>query len=255
MRWWLLLAGILIAVALAPLLVPHDPAQTDSMAGLQPPSAEHLLGTDRLGRDVFSRLLYGGQRTLGIAVLATSVAVGFGLLIGLTAAVAGDAVDAILTAILDALLAFPGLLLALVVVTLLGTSAQSVALATGTALIAQYGRVTRSAVIAVRGIAYIEAAQALGASQMRILIFHILPNITPTLLAFAGVTFSYSLLNSAALNFLGLGGDLGAADWGTMLFEGRVMFRAAPWISIMPGLAISSVVYAVNRLTDRILSS
>lgn len=241
----LLAFGFLLLVA--PLLAPYDPMQTDTTASLLPPGGSHPLGTDRLGRDVWSRLLVGGQRTLGLAMVATGIAVLPGLLIGLAAA-SWRWVDGIILAFTNALLAFPGLLLALVVMTLLGQGALSVAIATGLALVAPFARVTRTAALSVRSMGYIEAARAVGADSLRIAFVHVLPNAAPTLLAYVGVTFSYALLNSAALNFLGLGGDLGAPDWGTMLFEGRVVFRSAPWVSLAPGLAISGVVYAVNRV-------
>jgi peptide/nickel transport system permease protein len=253
MRAWVILGVIVLSVAVAPLLAPHDPMQTDTSATLQPPGATHWMGTDRLGRDVFSRLLYGGQRTVAMAAGATAIAVIIGLVIGGIAGTAGGLIDRAIMGLIDALLAFPALLLALVVVTLMGQGALSVSVAVGIALIAQYARVTRSAVLAVRDMPYVEAARALGASRWRMATRHILRNAAPTLLAFAGVTFSYSLLNSGALSFLGLSGDLGVPDWGAMLFDGRMTFRSAPWLSLAPGLAISSVVLAVNSVSDRVL--
>jgi peptide/nickel transport system permease protein len=160
-----------------------------------------------------------------------------------------------ISALLNALLAIPGLVLALAIVTLLGASGLSVALATGLALVAQYARVTRSALLVVRNMPYVDAAIAMGAPAGQVIVRHMLPNVMPTLLAFAGVTFGYGVLNAAALSFLGLSGDLGVPDWGTMLFEGRVTFRSAPWISLAPGVAISLIVYAANRLADRVSSA
>ncbi len=242
-RWPLVAAsGLLLLILIAPLFAPADPMATDPAGALAPPDSVHVLGTDRLGRDVWSRLLYGGQRTILIAALATAIAVGIGTLLGMVGWGGFD----LLT---NALLAFPTLLLALVVMTLLGTGALSLALATGIALIAPFARVTRGAVRAVRDLPFIESARALGASDWRIFARHIAPNIAPTLLAYAGVIFAYSVLNSAALSFLGLGGDLGAPDWGAMLAEGRVAFRTAPWISAAPGLAITLLVWIVNRAT------
>ncbi len=240
-------AGLLL-ILIAPLFAPFDPMTTDPAGSLTSPDSAHLLGTDRLGRDVWSRLLYGGQRTVLIAALATTIAVGFGMLLGMTGWGGFDL-------LMNALLAFPTLLLALVVITLLGTGAVSLALATGIALIAPFARVTRGAVRATRDLPFVESARALGASDWRIFTRHIAPNIAPTLLAFAGVTFAYSVLNSAALSFLGLGGDLGTPDWGAMLAEGRVAFRTAPWISVAPGLAITLLVWVVNRATTSIRRS
>ena len=242
----LLIAGLLVLIVAAPVFVPSDPMATDPAASLAPPGGSHLLGTDRLGRDVWSRLLDGGQRTVTIALVATVIAVGAGTLLGLSG---WGRLDAPVTALTNALLAFPTLLLALVVMTLAGTGALSLSLATGMALIAPVARVTRGTLRSVRAQPFIEAAEALGASNRRLFVRHILPNVAPTLLAYGGVTFAYSVLNSAALSFLGLGGDLGVPDWGAMLAEGRVAFRTAPWVSAAPGLAITLLVLAVNWAT------
>lgn len=245
-----LLLTVLALVLLAPVLSPLDPMQTETAAQLQPPSGEHLFGTDLLGRDVFSRALYGGQRTLLIAVLATAAAVVPGTLVGLVAGAKAGKLDAIIVMLLNALLAFPSLMLALVALTLLGTGILPLAIATGVAQMASYARVARSAAIAVRTMGYVEAAYGFGATGWHIMSDHILPNVRMTLLTYAGVVFSYSVLNSAALSFLGLGGEPGVPDWGVMLAEGRMAFRAAPWIGFVPGLAITATVWAVNRLAD-----
>jgi peptide/nickel transport system permease protein len=246
----LLLAVMILVVTLAPTLAPYDPMLTDSGALLQPPGREHLLGTDLLGRDVLSRVLYGGQRTLLAAVLATVTAVCPGLLIGLLTGINPGWIDKIITALLNAVLAFPGLVLALVVLTLVGVGIVPLALAVGGTQIAPYARVTRSAVMAVRSMEYVLAAEALGATRRQIVSRHILPNIQPTLIAFSLVVFSYSILNGAALSFLGLGGEPGVPDWGVMLAEGRAAFRAAPWIGFAPGVAITATVLILSNLAD-----
>jgi ABC-type dipeptide/oligopeptide/nickel transport system permease subunit len=240
---------VMLLVLLAPLVASYDPMQT-SDAQLQPPGGDHLLGTDLLGRDVLSRALFGGRRTLLIAFLATMLAVASGTLLGLLAGTVGGKLDATILSLLNAMLAFPSLVLALVVLTLLGAGIVSLAVATGMAQVASYARVTRSAVIAVRSMGYVEVAHALGATRPHIMSNHILPNIGRTLLAYAGVVFSYTILNAAALTFLGLGGEPGIPDWGVMLAEGRTAFRVAPWIGLVPGLLITVTVWAVNRLAD-----
>jgi len=247
-----ILLNIVILVFLAPLIAPTDPMRTDPASQLQPPGEGHPLGTDLLGRDVLSRVLYGGQRTLVVAALATIIAVIPGIVLGLLAGTSGGRLDDVIGLLLNALLAFPSLILALVVLTLLKAGILPLALATGIAQVASYARVTRSAVIAVRGMGYVEAARAAGASDWHLTINHILPNIQTPLLAYMGVVFSYSILNSAALSFLGLGGEPGVPDWGVILAEGRTAFRAAPWIGIAPGLAITATVWAVNRLADQL---
>ncbi|NDJ61209.1 MAG: ABC transporter permease [Chloroflexi bacterium] len=249
MRLLLLIAALAL---LAPMLAPYDPLRTDPAVQLQPPGAAHALGTDLLGRDVFSRLLFGAQRTLLLAVLATTIAVLPGALIGLGAGSASPNLDRLIGVLIDAVLAFPGLMLALVVVTLLGSSAESVALATGISQLAPVARVVRAATISVRGEPFIEAAAGLGAGSAHVISRHLLPNIAPTLLVYTGVVCSYSILNNAALSFLGLGGVPGAPDWGVMLSEGRQAFRVAPWIALAPGVAITATIIMLNRAVDQL---
>ncbi len=237
---------------LSPLLTDYDPLKTNTDQLNQPPSGEHLLGTDLLGRDVLSRLLYGGQRSLWVTALAALVAVLPGLCLGLLAGWFGGWVDRGIMTAVHTLLAFPALILALICLTLLGRGTVPLALATGLAQMAGYVSVVRTTVIGARTQMYVEVAQSVGAADGWILMHHILPNVQGTVLAFAGVVFSYSLLNSAALSFLGLGGEPGIPDWGVMLAESRMAFRAAPWVSIAPGLAIMLTVMAVNRLADQV---
>ncbi|HEX2905309.1 MAG TPA: ABC transporter permease [Phototrophicaceae bacterium] len=233
---------------LASWLAPFDPMQTNPAQQMQPPSREHFLGTDTLGRDVFSRLWAGGQRTLGITAAATLISVIPGLILGLIAGIFHDVLDKIIGILINALLAFPTLLLALVILTLLGPGPLALALATGFSQIGSYARMLRSAVIGVRSAQYVEAAVAAGATRWNIVREHILPNIRPTMLTYASITFGYNLLNSAALSFLGLGGEPGVPDWGVMLAEGRAVLRTAPWLSLVPGVAITMTVMAVNQL-------
>ncbi len=229
-------------------IAPADPMETDALHQYQPPSSNHLLGTDALGRDVLSRTLYGGRRTLFVTAAATLITISGGLSLGIAAGLGRAWPDRVVTVLVNALLAFPGLLLALVVLTVLGVGALPLALATALAQVGAFARVARSAVISVRSSSYVEAAVALGATRRRILWYHILPNIQPTLLAYTTVVFSYNLLNSAALSFLGLGGEPGVPDWGVMLAEGRESLRDAPWIGLVPGLAITLTVIALNQL-------
>lgn len=245
-QWVLLL--FVAAILLAPVAAPYDAMRTDSANTLQAPNAAHWLGTDALGRDVLSRALYGGQHTLLIAGAATLIAVVPGVLLGLLSAVGWlERPIAVLT---NALLAFPGLLLALLVITLLGQGAFQLALATGLTQVAPCARVTRAAVKAVLAQGYIEAARGLGAGQGRIVSRYVLPNVMATVLAYAAVIFAYAILNSAALSFLGLGGEPGIPDWGVMLAEGRQAFRLAPWVAAVPGLAITLTVLLANRAAD-----
>jgi ABC-type dipeptide/oligopeptide/nickel transport system permease subunit len=236
-----------ILVLVAPLIAPYDPMRTEPANQLQPPSRSHLLGTDLLGRDVLSRALYGGQRTLLIAAAATVIALVPGVALGLISGLGSRWLDSGIQVLVSGVLAFPGLMLALVVLTVVGAGA--LPLATGVMQIAPCARIVRAAVLDVRSQPFIQAADALGASPIRLVFFHLLPNIQAILLAYTVVIFSVSVLNNAALSFLGLGGDPGVPDWGTMLMDGRTAFRAAPWIGLAPGIGITATVLLLNRLT------
>ena len=246
----LILVVILLLTLAAPLIAPFDPMSTTAGPALQSPNSENLLGTDLLGRDVLSRVLYGGRRTLVVAAEATLIAVLPGLLIGVTAGTAGRRVNRFITVFINSWLAIPALIMALVVLTLLGSGVEQLAIAVGIAYIAVFAQVIRSATLSVRSAGYIEAAQALGATGRHIVIRHITPNVRPTLYSYTGVIFSYSILNSAALSFLGLGGDPSIPDWGTILADGRLTFQVTPWVAVAPGLLIVMTVMAVNRLAD-----
>jgi peptide/nickel transport system permease protein len=245
-----LLGVIVLASALAPWLASHDPRQATPEVQFQPPSEDYLFGTDLLGRDVYSRVLYGGRRTLGIALLTLGITLLPGLLIGLVAGYAGRRIDRALMTLTDALLAFPNLLLALALVALLGNGMAQIALAVGIAGIPAYARVTRALVLEARVLPFVESARAIGVRSRGILWRHILPTIASPLLAFAGVMLSWALLNSAALMFLGYGGDISAPDWGVMLADGRQVFRIAPWAAFAPGMALSLTVFAINLLAS-----
>ncbi len=245
-----LLGLIVLLSGLAPWLARHDPRQANTEEQFRSPSESYLFGTDLLGRDVFSRVLYGGRRTLGVALLTLGVTLLPGLVIGLVAGYTGRWIDAALMVLMDALLAFPSLLLALSLVALLGNGMVQIALAVGIAGIPGYARVTRAAVLEARVMPFVEGARAIGARPQGIMWRYILPTITPPLLAFAGVTLSWALLNSAALMFLGYGGDISAPDWGVMLADGRQVFRTAPWVAIAPGVALSLTVFGINLLAS-----
>ncbi len=244
------LLGLIVALSvLAPWLARHDPRTARPEDQLQAPSVQYPFGTDLLGRDVYSRVLYGGRRTLGVALLTVAVTLP-GLVIGMVAGYAGRWIDLALMTLMDALLAFPSLLLALALIALFGNGMVQIALAVGVAGIPAYARVTRAAVIEARGKPFVETARAVGARPEGILWRHVLPVIAPPLLAFAGVTLSWAILNSAALMFLGYGGDVSAPDWGVMLADGRAAFRVAPWIAVAPGVALSLTVFAINLLAS-----
>ena len=248
----LLILTLLAFFALvAPALAPHDPRALSGDAFLAPGPA-HWLGTDQLGRDVLSRLLAGAQRSLGISALATALAAFGGVSLGILAARPAAIHSRMLRAILDALLALPSLLWSLVVITLLGNGQEAIIIAVGSAQIAAVARVVYARALSVNARDFVLAARALGAHPNYILSAHILPNCLTVIGAYTTVVFSYSLLNSAALTFLGLAGSPGVADWGVLLSEGRAAISRAPWIAISAGAAISLSVILINHLADRL---
>lgn len=247
MNKWIL-GGIIAVCIFAPLFATHPPRQQHLEQSLESPSAEHWLGTDLFGRDIYSRVLYGGRQTLAVAGGAALIAALVGLMLGMAAALHPFA-DSLILIMLDALLAVPGLLIALVMITLLDEGILSVMVAVGIAGIAPFGRTTRDAIQTQQHLPYVESAVSIGATDSYILVHHILRNVRPILLAFAGVTFSWSLLNSAALAFLGFVGDISAPDWGVMLAAGRQHFATSPYEALAAGVMLTLTVGVVNRLT------
>jgi len=245
---WLALVGL--GAALAPVLAPAGPLGADTARALLPPGPNWPLGTDLLGRDVLVRILWGGRWTLGMGLAALGVAIGAGLPVGLVAGTFGGWVEAVLMRVVDALLAFPGILLAMALVALLGPGMGSVALAVGAAAAPAYARVARSAALEARAQPYVDAARAVGCTEWRIMVRHVLPNAAAPLVVFAAAQLGWVLLNGAALNFLGLGAPPGTPEWGAMLAQGRGYLRDAPWASAFPGLALTLTVLAANLVGD-----
>jgi peptide/nickel transport system permease protein len=242
---------VVSALALfAPVVAPAHPMQVDTADQLAPPSRAHLLGTDFLGRDVLSRLLYGGQLTLGVGLLAAAVAALPGLTLGLIAGYSNGWIDSLITRTMDVLLAIPYLLLALAVVALMGQRLESVALGIGLAGIPGTVRVVRAAVVSVRRRPFISAARSVGCTETRILLRHILPNVTGTALVIATLQVGWAILNASALTFLGVGAPPGAPEWGAMLNEGRLYLREAPWVAVASGTLLTLTVLAVNLVGD-----
>lgn len=239
-----------VFVTFGPLFICRDPLATDPANQLKPPALSHVMGTDLLGRDVLSRYVYGGRHTLLSALGATALALGAGTCLGIAAGAGMGAAILLIKAVVTAMLALPGVVIALVVLAAVGRGVIPLSLAIGVAQTAPTAVVVQAAVLTVRTQPYVEAAYALGASNNRVLLTHILPNIAPTLAAYGSAVFGYALLNGAALTFLGVGVAPGTPDWGVMLAEGRAVFRSAPWISVAPGLTITAVVWAVNNLAD-----
>lgn len=245
------LMTILVAlVLLAPVLTPFSPTKVSPRDRLQPPSAEHPFGTDHFGRDVFSRVLHGGSLSLPMGVVPISLAAVAGILLGLAAGFYGGWLDLVLMRIIDVWIAFPPILLALAVVTILGTGLTNIMIALGIAWIPYYTRMVRSSVLEARGRVYVDAAGALGSGNARIMLRHVLPNILTPVMVMASMGIANAILTGAALNFLGLGAQAPAPEWGAILSDGRQFIRQAWWLGVFPGTAIALTVLAANLLGD-----
>lgn len=247
---WGILGGIVLMLLFAPILTSAAPMQTYPADQLLSPNSDHILGTDYLGRDVWARLLYGGRYTLGGAFISTLIAILFGCLIGLASVSLSNILNQVILSFINAVLAIPGLLLALVILTLIGRGTFSLMLAVGLAQIAPIALVVRGAAAQVLIADYVVAAHAMGGTRLNILGRHVLRGIWPVLRAYSLVVFSYTIMNGAALSFLGFG-DPGTPDWGVMLSEGRNSFRVAPWAAIAPGIALIVTLIVINRLAER----
>jgi peptide/nickel transport system permease protein len=250
--WAAVLAVAILCALLAPWLAPYPPNDISLGEQLQPPSRAHPLGTDFYGRDLLSRLLYGARVTLGIAALAVGIAVVAGMAVGLIAGWSRGWLGQGWVALIDLLLAFPALLLALLIVALLGAGLSTLALAVGIAGIPAYARVVRSIGLSVRSASYVDAARAMGAGTGHILLRHLWPNAIEPAIALATADVGRVILYVAALGFLGLGAAPPQAEWGLMLYEGRGYLATAPWTSMVPGLALALTVVAVTLLGDAI---
>ncbi|MBV8074209.1 MAG: ABC transporter permease [Candidatus Eremiobacteraeota bacterium] len=245
-----IVAAIVLAAVLAPLLAPADPLAQNLANAAQPPSLSHPLGTDKLGRDLFARILYGAQISIRIGFVAVGLAISVGTAIGLVAGYFGGKIDAWLMGAMDLMLAFPPIILAIAITTILGPSITNVMIAVGIVYIPQYARLARSAVLAVKETAYIEAARAIGALAPRILLRHVLPNILAPLLVQATLGIATAELEAAGLSYLGLGARPPAPEWGAMLNDARSYWLSAPWALIFPGAAITLLVLGFNLLGD-----
>ncbi len=246
----LMLLLVLVAL-LAPLLAPHDPYESISGARLLAPSFSHPMGTDNLGRDLLSRIIYGARISLMIGVLAGALGTLGGLVVGLVSGYAGGWVDNLIQRIVDSLMAFPGLILALALVATLGPSLRNVMIAIAVGAVPNTSRVIRGAVLAAKQEDYVSAARALGAPGWRIAVRHIVPNVMAPVLILASVGFGVSIIAEASLSFLGLGAQPPTPSWGVMLSgPSRRFMTDAPWMAIFPGLAISLVIFGINVFGD-----
>lgn len=248
------LAVIAFAAVLPDALAPSSPLSTDVRSALLPPSAEHLFGTDQSGRDVFSRVVHGAGRSVGIGLLATGIALVGGLLIGAVAGVAPRGVDAAMMRVNDVLMAFPEFLVALVVVAVLGPGPVNIAIAVTLAAAPVYIRLARVQTRSLRLAEHVEAARILGVPPVQAFLRHVMPGVLGTLSVLATIGIGSSILAAAGLSFLGLGPSEPTPEWGLMLAGGRNVLGQAWWVSVFPGIAITVTVVAAT-VVGRVLRS
>jgi peptide/nickel transport system permease protein len=245
-----LVVMVVLAGGLAPFLAPYDPSHQEFSATLQGPSCQHPLGTDDLGRDVLSRLMWGARVSLQVGVIAVGIALLTGTILGLLSGYIGGTLDNWLMRLMDALLAFPVLVLALALAAVLSPSLSNVTLAIGIVGVPTYARLVRGRVLSVREWGFVQAATAVGGSDLRILIHHILPNITAPIIVEAPLHIAAATLAEAGLSFLGPGVQPPTPSWGAMLNAGRGYLEIAPWMTMAPGAAIFLTVLGFNFLGD-----
>ncbi|MEK7770570.1 MAG: ABC transporter permease [candidate division NC10 bacterium] len=243
--------GMLLVAIFADVLAPYDFNDTALLRALQRPGATHWFGTDELGRDVYSRVIHGARVSMLVGLAATAISIGLGGLIGIVSGYFGRRVDLVLQRLVDAWMAFPGLVMAIVILALLGPGLWSVILALGVSQAFSQSRTIRSATLVVREQPYIEASLAVGASHWRVLGRHVLPNVVAPIIIVASTFLGFVILVEAAVSFLGYGVPPPRPSWGGMLSAtGRVYMIRAPWLSIFPGLALSLAVFGFNVLGD-----
>ena len=246
-----LIALIVLTAIFADVLAPYDPLAAQPEIRLSPPSWEHPFGTDDIGRDVFSRIIYGSRISLWVGLLAVGIGTVAGMIIGLLCGYCEGRTDLLLQRIMDGIQAIPGLVLALAIVSVLTPNTTNAMLAIAMVIIPGNSRIVRGAVLAAKQNRYVEAAQAIGCRHPRIILSHILPNVTAPILVVASIWLGNAILIEASLSFLGVGTQPPTPSWGLMLSSsGRAFMEQAPWLALFPGLAISLSVLGFNLFGD-----
>jgi ABC-type dipeptide/oligopeptide/nickel transport system permease subunit len=247
-----IVAAFVLMAASAPMLAPYSPTKQTLTERLRPPSFAHLLGTDELGRDILSRILFGARVSLRVGILSVGIAVLGGVFLGLIAGYCGGWADSLISRALDALLAFPALILALAITAVLGPGLNHATVAIGVIGIPACARLTRGQVLSIKEREFVEAARAIGCSNTRIIVRHILPNVAAPLIVQASVGMAFSMLAEASLSFLGLGVQPPTPSWGAMIHTGMRFLEVAPWIGLVPAATIFLAVLGFNFLGDGI---
>ena len=245
-----LMAGFFVLAVIAPWIAPYDPIEQHLYDRLESPSFEHPFGTDDFGRDILSRVIFGTRISLRIGIACMSIALVAGTCIGLAAGFYGGSLDQVLMRMMDLMLAFPSILLAIGVVAVLGPGLDNAMVAIGVVGIPQYARLIRASTLSVREADYVQALRALGANDLRILGTAVLPNCFGPLIVQATLSLATAILDAAGLSFLGLGAQPPTPEWGAMLSGGRELIFSAPWVLMFPGIAIFVTVLAFNLMGD-----
>jgi peptide/nickel transport system permease protein len=248
----LVFVGALFLIALvSPVISPHDPIATEpDNAYLPPLSPGHVLGTDELGRDQISRVLWGARVSLPVALVAVAVGLVGGGVLGMVSGYAGGLTDLLVMRVVDALLAFPALILAIALVAALGPNLRNAMIAIGIVAIPVYARLVRAVVLQLKEMEFVMATRSLGASPIRLIVRHLIPNLMNPILVQISLSAGFAILAEAVLSFLGLGAQPPTPDWGQMITTGRTFLPNDPWLAIVPGIAISITVYSFNLLGD-----
>lgn len=245
-----LLLALTAVALLAPWIAPYSPIEGQAVGALKPPQAGYWFGTDPLARDVFSRILYGARISLQVGLVSVAIGLLAGSLLGLVAGFYRGWIDSVLMRLTDVMLAFPFLLLALMVVFILGADLINVMIALGISSIPDYARLVRGSVLSAREHVYVDAARVVGCRDRTIMWRHILPNVIAPVLVVSTLNVARAIISAASLSFLGMGAQPPTPEWGAMLSEGRNYLRQAWWVATFPGLAIMVTVLAINMLGD-----
>ena len=241
---------LILSALFSDILTPYEFDKINPINALRPPSLEHPMGTDAFGRDQLTRIMHGGKVSLQVGMISVLIGGTFGILMGAIAGFFGGWIDEIVSRFIDIMLAFPSILLALAVVSVLGPDLYNLMIAVGISSIPAFARLVRSAVLSIKENDYIVAARSLGLTRARIVIVHIIPNIFASILVFATLEVATAILAGASLNFLGMGAKPPTPEWGLLLAESRDFFRRAWWLATFPGIAIMVTVISINLLGD-----
>ena len=247
--WIVILAAIWLIALFAPLVATHEPLK-QSADLLQPPSTSHWMGTDEFGRDLFSRIVYGGRISLSVGIIAVTIAVLVGSTLGLMSGYVGGLIDTAIMRFIDGLMAFPSIILAILIMAVLGPSLVNLMIAVGISAVPWYARTVRGSTLQVKQTQYVESSQAVGAGTLRIMRRHILPNVAAPIIVLGTLGMATSILAIAGLSFLGLGARPPSPEWGAMLSSARTYMGRAGWYATFPGLAIMISVLAMNIIGD-----